>query len=89
MQRQITPNQCYCSFGDGIVYEFVATSLCPLLQNCRRCAFSSFSCSSFKQVKCLSAPCIYWQRKDYISGFWRISEIIDYQVFEKMLENGG
>ena len=56
MQKQITPDQCHCSFGDGIVYEFVPTDCVPHLNN---------------------------------GGFWRISETIDYQAFEKMLENGG
>ena len=89
MQRLITPDQCHCSFGDGIVYEFVQNDCIHILNDCFKCALW-FSASSFKeQIKCLSVPCQKGLRKDKNGGFWRISKTIDYQAFEKMLENGG
>ena len=89
MQRQITPDQCYCSFGDGIVYEFVPTDCVPHLNDCFLCAFWPHVLRSDDRVRCLSVPCQKGLRKDKNGGFWRISETIDYQAFEKMLKNGG
>ena len=87
MQRQITPDQCYCSFGDGIVYEFVPTDCVMYRNDCFLCALWTGSFHSVTLIKCLSIPCQKGLRKDKKDGFWRISETIDYQVFEKMLEN--
>lgn len=89
MQRQITPDQCYCSFGDGIVYEFVPTDCVPHLNDCHLCALWSTVSHSEARIKCLSVPCQKGLRKDKNGGFWRISKSVDYQAFEKMLENGG
>ena len=89
MQRQITPDQCYCSFGDGIIYEFVPTDCFPLLCDCNLCALWSFDSLSVTRAKCLSVPCQKGLRKDKNGGFWRVSESVDYQIFEKMLKNGG
>jgi hypothetical protein len=41
------------------------------------------------RIKCLSVPCLKALRKDKNGGFWRISNNIDYQAFDKMLKNGG
>lgn len=89
MQRQITPDQCYCSFGDGIVYVFFPSDCVPHPYDCFLCALWSPVSHSEARFKCLSVPCQKGLRKDKKSGFWRISETIDYQAFEKMLKNGG
>lgn len=89
MQRQITLDQCHCSFGDGIVYEFVQNDCFTNLNDCLLCALWQASCPFEDRIKCLSVPCQKERRKDKNGGFWRISETVDYQAFEKMLENGG
>lgn len=89
MQKLITPDQCYCSFGDGIVYEFVPTDCVPHLNDCFLCALWSTVSHSEARIKCLSVPCQKGLRKDKNGGFWRVSNSVDYQAFEKMLENGG
>lgn len=89
MQTQITPDQCHCSFGDGIVYEFVPTACFPHLKDCNLCALWAVSSHSVERIKCLSVPCQKGLRKDKNGGFWRVSHSVDYQAFEKMLENGG
>ncbi len=86
MQRQITPDQCYCSFGDGIVYEFVPTDCVPHLNDCFLCAFWPDVLRSNYRIKCLSAPCQKGLRKDKKSGFWSISESVNYQQFIKILK---
>jgi len=89
MQRQITPDQCYCSFGDGIIYEFVPTECFPHLNDCLLCAFWPYMFLSDDKVRCLSIPCQKGLRKDKNGGFWRISKTVDYQQFMKILKNGG
>lgn len=89
MQRQITPDQCYCSFGDGIVYEFVPHDGVHILNDCVLCALWTYAGKSKEHLKCLSVPCQKGLRKDKNGGFWRISDDVDYQRFTKMLENGG
>ena len=89
MQRQITPDQRYCTFGDGVVYEFVPTDCVPHLNDCLLCALRSTVSHSEDRIKCLSVPCQKGLRQDKNGGFWRISNNIDYQQFIKMLENGG
>lgn len=89
MQIQISPFQCFCSFGDSIVYEFVPTLYVLRLNNCRRCVFWSPSGPSKKLYMCLSVPCQKENRKDNFNGFWQISQTVDYQQFTKMLKIGG
>lgn len=89
MQIQITPNKCYCSFGDGIVYEFVSTGEHFYLSNCQNCALYDHHALSKLTDMCYSVPCQKWSRKDKKSGFWRVSETVDYQHFTKMLESRG
>lgn len=89
MQRQITPDQCYCSFGDGIVYEFVPHNGVHILNDCVLCSLWAYTAESKEHLKCISVPCQKGLRKDKNGGFWRISENVDYQTFEKMLKNGG
>lgn len=89
MQRQITPDQCLCSFGDGIVYEFIPTDCFTNLNDCHPCALWQTSGPVEERIKCLLVPCQKERRKDKNGGFWRVSESVDYQRFKKMLENGG
>lgn len=89
MQIQISPDQCYCSFVDGIVYEFVPTDCVPPLNNCHLCDLWTAVILSGNRMTCWSVPCLKWQRRDKNSGFWRISETADYQAFVKMLAAGG
>lgn len=89
MQRQITHDQRFCSFDDGIVYEFVPTDCVPHLNDCHLCALWSVTGHSIERIKCLSVPCQKGLRKDKNGGFWRILYNIDFQEFTKMLENGG
>lgn len=89
MNIQITSDQCYCSFGDGIIYEFVPTYCVPHLNDCLLCALWSTVSHSEARIKCLSVPCQKGLRKDKNGGFWRISNNIEYQAFMKMFENNG
>lgn len=89
MQRQITPDQRYCTFGDGIIYEFVPHDGVHILNDCVLCALWSVTDPSVERIKCLTVPCQKGLRQDKNGGFWRISNDIDYQQFIKMLENGG
>lgn len=89
IKYEITKDQCYCSFGDGIVYEFVPTVCFPHLYDCLLCALAPETYSSEHRIICLSVPCQKRLRKDKKSGYWRISKNVDYQAFTKMLKNGG
>ena len=89
MIHQITPDQRYCSFGDGIIYEFVSTGDHFYLSNCLNCALYDHHALSKLTDMCYSVPCQKWRRMDKNDGFWRVSESVDYQEFLKMLENGG
>ena len=89
MQSKITQDQCYCSFGDGIVYEFVSTDVYTCVNPCFSCAlWHPYTCPDTK-FKCALIPCQQWRRKDRKGGFWQISKTVDYQRFAKILENGG
>ena len=89
MQIQITPNQCYCSFDDGIVYEFVSDDDVPFSNSCNNCSFRWHFPFLAGSKRCFSVPCQMNNRMDKKNGFWRISKTIDYQQFTKMLKNGG
>lgn len=89
MQIQITFDQCYCSFGDGIVHEFVSANDVPFANPCWKCSFRWFDGLLDSSVRCYAVPCQKVYRKDKNNGFWQISETVDYQEFIKMLENGG
>ena len=89
MNFQITPDRCYCSFSNGIVYEFISLDMTTCVNPCFSCAFwYPYSCPESKFM-CALVPCQQWRRTDRKGGFWRISKDIDYQWFTKMLENGG
>lgn len=89
MQIQITPDQCHCSFGDGIVYEFVPTNYVPHLKNCILCAFWPYVFLSNTLNKCFIVPCQKGLRKDEIGGFWRISQLTENQLFKKLASGRG
>ena len=89
MQRQITPDQCYCSFGDGLVYTFVPYDNNTRPTPCVVCSFRDRVGLLNESVKCYAVPCQKLHRRDKMDGFWRLSKDVDYQAFEKMLENGG
>lgn len=89
MQIQITHDQCYCSFGDGIVYEFVPQKGFYASYPCLKCSFSRSNNMGSPTLKCSIVPCQKGLRSDKKDGFWQISKTIDYQQFTKMLKNGG
>lgn len=89
MNFQITPDRCHCSFGDGLVYEFIP-SVNELFDNtCWHCAFWTRRGLPPVHDKCLVVPCQKAFRCDKNDGFWRISMSVDYQQFTKMLQTGG
>ncbi len=89
MNFQITQNQRYCSFGDGLVYMFVPyeNNLWP--KSCAECSFRSLDGFHNELVKCYIVPCQKPHRRDNMDGFWHLSQDVDYQQFIKMLKNGG
>lgn len=89
MVLQMTRDQRYCSFGDGVIYEFVPNDCFEDIIDCVQCALSASLGQSERTSKCLSVPCQKWLRKDKKEGFWQISESINYQAFTKMLRSGG
>ena len=89
MQILVTPDQCFCSFDKGIVYEFVPSDCVPQLHNCLLCAFWPTESPYKERTKCLHVPCYRGLRKDRKGGFWRISNSVDFQQFTKMLESRG
>ena len=89
MQYQITPDQNYCSFGDGHVYEFVKFDAGRFQNPCWECAFLSFYEPFQASPMCRFIPCQSAFRRDNNNGFWRISKTVDYQQFTEMLKSGG
>lgn len=89
MKFQITPNQNFCSFDDGIVYSFNTHNPSSKKCECLQCAFFGLSPHSLERNKCRSVPCQKMERLDKKDGFWQISKAIDYQTFTKMLQTGG
>jgi len=89
IKYEITKDQCLCSFGDGIVYEFAQYRFIPNDNPCLRCAFYGRDGLKDESVRCYIVPCQKGHRMDKKDGFWRISKIFDYQAFTKMLKNGG
>lgn len=89
MQILITHDQCYCSFGDGIIYEFVYQKSEPFVSRCKKCSFRGHDSIIEHSEECFAVHCQESFRKDKKDGFWQISQNVDYQAFLKMLENGG
>ena len=89
MKLEMSPNRCYCSFGNGIVYEFVPFVERFYSNSCWRCAFyRSRGCRALSD-ECKIVPCQSALRSDKTEGFWQISKSVDYQQFTKMLQQGG
>lgn len=85
MKYRITQDQCFCSFGDGIVYEFIQHG-CERGDNpCWRCAFRDHVGLKDDSVRCYKVPCQKGHRKDKKNGFWRISNAVDNQLFTKLV----
>lgn len=89
MKYLITKDQCYCSFGDGIVYTFFSHAGLDPISTCQKCAFHHVRAHTDAYFKCLYAPCQKGFRHDKNDGYWQISNTIDYQVFTKMMKIGG
>jgi hypothetical protein len=89
MNFQITPDRCYCSFGNGIVYEFVPYESSRFKNSCWLCAFYRDRACLTLSVECSMAPCQSGLRRDKNTGFWQKCETLDFQQFTKMLQNGG
>lgn len=89
MNLQITQDQRYLSFGDGLVYTFVPYDNNTRPTPCFDCSFRDLDGVSDAMVKCYNVPCQKLYRRDKMDGFWRLSQDIDYQQFAKMLKNGG
>ena len=89
MNFQITPDRCYCSFGDGIVYEFVPSVDGCYWNLCWDCVFYAPRVVLGISSECALVPCQKAFRSDKNDGFWQISKSIDYQQFTKMLQTGG
>lgn len=85
---EITKDQCFCSFGDGIIYEFMSSHGKPIANLCDVCAFCDKQKIPNHKEMCHSVPCVGWKRNDKVCGFWIRSNIIDYHAFTKMLEYG-
>lgn len=81
MQIQITQDQCYCSFEDGIVYEFVKFNADHIQNLCKKCAFRYFSDPLVLSSECALTSCQSAFRRDKKTGFWQVSETIDYEQF--------
>lgn len=89
MQFQITPNQNFCTFDGQTVYQFIAYNDYYSANPCYYCAF----CGSLEPIEqtdeCFIAPCNGLNRNDKKDGFWVKSQIVDYQLFVKMLQTEG
>lgn len=89
MKFEITPDQNYCSFGNGLVYEFVQFDAARFQNPCWECAFFAPTDLIVGSPMCTIVPCQAVFRRDEINGFWRISKTVDYQQFTEMLKTGG
>lgn len=89
MSFEISQDLCYCSFGDGLIYEFVPQTGFYAEYSCLKCAFHRSDSVPVQTFKCLVVPCQKDARSDKNNGFWQISESVDYQQFKKMLTEGG
>lgn len=89
MEIQITRDQRYCSFGDGVVYKFTPLVCGSSINPCHSCAFFNRAGFRDSSVKCYAVPCQEGQRNDKNVGFWDVSQNVDYQLFKKMLRVGG
>ena len=89
MQIQITKDQNFLTIDGVFIYEAVMLLPREIPSACNRCIFFRH-CYGFSPDNIdFYIPCFSWERKDKKDVIWRISETIDYQVFEKMLKNGG
>jgi hypothetical protein len=89
MNFQISPDRCYCSFGNGLVYEFVPFTERFYKNSCWKCAFYQHRECLAMSLECVFVPCQSGVRRDKTEGFWQICKSLDYQAFTKMLQNGG
>lgn len=85
MDFQITPNQCFCSFGDGIIYEFVSCPITILPNCCDYCAFSVKTGIDAALVRCLYASCHNFMRNDNRRGYWIVSKSTTINEFQILL----
>lgn len=84
MNYTITDDQNYCSFGDGIVYEFCSSENSRYSITCSNCFFSVERKDSSTAMKCKLVPCQPAKRKDNKDGFWKQSIDVDFETFTSM-----
>lgn len=89
IKYEITKDQCYCSFGDGTIYEFVNIDAVLIQISCYNCSFRWQFPNFDGSVRCFLVPCQKNSRDDKKDGFWRISKSVDYEAFVKLDRIGG
>lgn len=89
MNFQISPHGRFCCFDGATVYQFHPVFDWNAHNSCDQCALHGSYEPLEQTEECLYAPCDALHRADKTDGFWRKSELIDYQHFVKMLKNGG
>lgn len=89
MKFQITPDQNFCSFGDGIIYKFVPFTPARFKNPCWECSFFDPKALYEGSSLCPLVPCQKDFRSDEKDGFWQKTQCIDFQTFEKKCEFSG
>lgn len=84
MRFTITDDQNYCSFGDGIVYEFFSSEDLECLIDCIRCIFYINRKIPSMDMKCKLVPCQSARRKDNKEGYWKQSLDVDFESYACM-----
>lgn len=86
MKFTITDNQNYCSFGDGIIYEFFSVPKGKNIPTCCKCIFSCQRSEPSNAKKCILAPCNPYNRKDNKDGFWKQSLNVNFETCASMFD---